>query len=140
MKLHAFSTAVIVTANAMGTTQADVSYCCCGRSRTAKELRESISGAQLDAGDLEQQQQHLKRQLATLSDRIKRLESQVRFVVRGAGCTQKRARDNKTSTSPIVMKKWSSTAAAYSVIAAPCSMFCALTVLLLSSLAALPGI
>jgi hypothetical protein len=47
-------------------------------SRTAKELRESISGAQLDAGDLEQQQQHLKRQLATLSDRIKRLESQVR--------------------------------------------------------------
>jgi uncharacterized protein YceH (UPF0502 family) len=46
-------------------------------SRTAKELRESISGAQLDAGDLEQQQQHLKRQLATLSDRIKRLESQV---------------------------------------------------------------
>ncbi|KAF8060492.1 kpr-2 [Scenedesmus sp. PABB004] len=45
-------------------------------SRTAKELRESISGAQLDAGDLEQQQQHLRRQLATLSDRIKRLESQ----------------------------------------------------------------
>lgn len=46
-------------------------------SRTVKELRESISGAQLDAGDLEQQQQHLKRQLATLADRIKRLESQV---------------------------------------------------------------
>lgn len=46
-------------------------------SRTAKELREAISGAQLDAGDLEQQQQHLKRQLATLADRIKRLESQV---------------------------------------------------------------
>lgn len=42
-----------------------------------KELKESISGAQLDAGDLEQQAQHLKRQLATLSDRIKRLESQV---------------------------------------------------------------
>eukprot|EP00879_Flechtneria_rotunda_P009721 GHRR01010170.1.p2 GENE.GHRR01010170.1~~GHRR01010170.1.p2 ORF type:complete len:464 (+),score=213.62 GHRR01010170.1:562-1953(+) len=45
-------------------------------SRTAKELREAISGAQLDAGDLEQQHQHLKRQLATLADRIKRLESQ----------------------------------------------------------------
>lgn len=43
-----------------------------------KELKESISGAQLDAGDLEQQAQHLKRQLATLADRIKRLESQVR--------------------------------------------------------------
>jgi hypothetical protein len=42
-----------------------------------KELKESISGAQLDAGDLDQQAQHLKRQLATLSDRIKRLESQV---------------------------------------------------------------
>ena len=46
-------------------------------SRSVKELRESISGAQLDAGDLEQQQQHLRRQLATLADRIKRLESQV---------------------------------------------------------------
>uniref|UniRef100_A0A383VHS0 Uncharacterized protein n=1 Tax=Tetradesmus obliquus TaxID=3088 RepID=A0A383VHS0_TETOB len=45
-------------------------------SRTAKELREAISGAQLDAGDLEQTQTHLRRQLATLSDRIKRLESQ----------------------------------------------------------------
>eukprot|EP00878_Enallax_costatus_P013072 GHUV01013660.1.p1 GENE.GHUV01013660.1~~GHUV01013660.1.p1 ORF type:complete len:449 (+),score=217.15 GHUV01013660.1:423-1769(+) len=45
-------------------------------SRTVKELKENISGAQLDAGDLEQQQQHLKRQLATLADRIKRLESQ----------------------------------------------------------------
>jgi hypothetical protein len=32
----------------------------------------------LDAGDLEQQAQHLRRQLATLCDRIKRLESQVR--------------------------------------------------------------
>lgn len=47
------------------------------RSRSVKELKESISGAQLDAGDLEQQAQHLKRQLATLADRIKRLESQV---------------------------------------------------------------
>lgn len=45
-------------------------------SRSVKELKESISGAQLDAGDLEQQAQHLKRQLATLADRIKRLESQ----------------------------------------------------------------
>eukprot|EP00878_Enallax_costatus_P029986 GHUV01032571.1.p1 GENE.GHUV01032571.1~~GHUV01032571.1.p1 ORF type:complete len:359 (+),score=184.30 GHUV01032571.1:426-1502(+) len=45
-------------------------------SRTVKELKENISGAQLDAGDLEQQQQHLKRQLATLADGIKRLESQ----------------------------------------------------------------
>lgn len=42
-----------------------------------KELKEQISGAQLDAGDLEQQGHHLKRQLATLADRIKRLESQV---------------------------------------------------------------
>jgi hypothetical protein len=47
-----------------------------------KELKESISGAQLDAGDLDQQAQHLKRQLATLSDRIKRLESQVGLFVR----------------------------------------------------------
>jgi hypothetical protein len=46
-------------------------------SRSVKELREAISGAQLDAGDLEQQAQHLRRQLATLNDRIKRLESQV---------------------------------------------------------------
>lgn len=56
---------------------------CCAvcHSRTVKELKESISGAQLDAGDLEQQAQHLRRQLATLSDRIKRLESQVRWAV-----------------------------------------------------------
>ena len=59
--------------------------CGAGYSRSVKELKESISGAQLDAGDLEQQAQHLRRQLATLADRIKRLESQVGVEGGGGG-------------------------------------------------------
>ena len=47
-------------------------------SRKVKDLKEAIAAASNDQADLEAQQQHFKRQMATLSDRIKRLESQVR--------------------------------------------------------------
>jgi len=45
-------------------------------SRKVKDLKEAIVAASNDQADLEAQQQHFKRQMATLSDRIKRLESQ----------------------------------------------------------------
>jgi chromosome segregation ATPase len=52
-----------------------------GRKKAAsarvKGLRGAIAAAGAEAAELEAQQQHLKRQMATLSDRIKRLESQV---------------------------------------------------------------
>ena len=48
-----------------------------GASRKVKDLREAIAAAGNDGAELEAQQQHLRRQMATLSDRIKRLESQV---------------------------------------------------------------
>jgi hypothetical protein len=48
-----------------------------GASRKVKDLKEAIAAASNDQADLEAQQQHFKRQMATLSDRIKRLESQV---------------------------------------------------------------